>query len=130
MPINYKDVMNELDELSSDFTLVYGNFDLIKSNNYFTPKKESIDFFIKAGNGNEDLILESIFDFEFQPDREGFYQFKLLMTYDGGQYDSYGRCECRSFMEIQHCEIDFICSFEAREREMKINDLLGDFFNL
>lgn len=130
MPINYKDIMSELDELSSNFTLVNGTFDLIKSDYYFTPKKESIDFFIKAGNGNEELIFEAISDFDFDVDREGFYQFKLLMTYDGGQYDSYGRCECRAYMNIEWCDVDFIQSFESRDREIKLESLLDFDFQL
>lgn len=53
------------------------------------------------------------------------------MTYDGGEYDSYGRCTCRSYMEIREIEIDFICTFESRDREEKLNNLLEiDIFNL
>jgi hypothetical protein len=51
------------------------------------------------------------------------------MSYDGGQYDEYGRCECRPYMEIMCIGMEFIQSFESRERDVKIDSLL-DLFEL
>jgi len=125
---DFKSIMEDLHYLSNRYILVLGTLDIRKNqlNRFFS---ENIDFYIKAGNGNEDLILEAIKEYEYDVDREGFYEFKMLMSYDGGQYDEYGRCECRPYMEIMCIGMEFIQSFESRERDVKIDSLL-DLFEL
>ncbi len=119
--------MDEMTSFISQYTLVTGHIDLVKSDNYYSVKDFSgNDIWIRAGGENE-MVYNAIEDGEFSVEREGCYYFTALMTYDGGQYDSYGRCECRPYMEIQHIEFDFICTFESREREQKLNKLLPDF---
>ena len=85
---DFKSIMEDLHYLSNRYILVLGTLDIRKNqlNRFFS---ENIDFYIKAGNGNEDLILEAIKEYEYDVDREGFYEFKMLMSYDGGQYDEY-----------------------------------------
>ena len=122
--IDYKEIMESLNDLTNQYVLITGTFDL------FEERATKIEYWIKAGSGNEELMEEAIKCYEFEKERNGFYGFMALMTYDGGQYDNYGRCECRAYMEIREIDLNFICTFESRNREDKLNILLHEDFNL
>ena len=57
------------------------------------------------------------------------YEIKLLLKYIPGDYDEYGRCTMRDYLEIEHIELEFISTFESRDREQKLNQILSDDFD-
>jgi hypothetical protein len=87
------------------------------------------DFYIIIGKGSSDMIIESLEEHEFEVDREGFYEIKALLKWIPGDYDEYGRCTLRDYLEIEHIELKFISTFESRNREEKLNQILLDDFD-
>lgn len=131
-------IFQEILDIHDKWTAIIGYIDIVKEGNLFVVKNKynstitnSLaneltldDFWIIIGKGQENQILDSLREYEYVVDREGYYEVKALLKWDGGDYDEYGRCIMREYLEIDHIELNFLCSFEARNRESKLNEIL------
>lgn len=133
----------EIMDIHDNWTAIVGCIDIVKFSDRFTIKNVSNsdkvnklanyltqdDFYILIGKAQPFLIFESLSEHDFEVDREGFYEIKALFKWIPGDYDEYGRCTMRDFLDIEHIELNFISTFESRDRESKLNQILSDDFD-
>lgn len=128
--LNYNELIDDLLEIDHNFILIKGNSDVKKVKESFQFKEiKRDDFYIIIGGGNEDYIIESLKEERFSVDREGDYEFIFLLKYIEPEFDS-GHMIMRGYYEILESRLQFIQTFEQREREEKLNDILTDEFYL
>lgn len=137
-------LLQEILDIHDNWTAIVGFIDIVKVNSlygtHFVTKYEYNsditnklankltldDFWTIIGKGEPDMILDSLREYEFKVDREGYYEIKALLKWIGGEYDEYGRCTMRDYLEIDHIELNFIRSFESRNRDNKLNEILSN----
>lgn len=133
----------EIMDIHDNWTAIVGCIDIVYFNTRFTCKSEynladthklanqlsNDNFYTIIGKANSDVIVEALSEHEFEVDREGFYEIKSLLKWVPGDYDDYGRCILRDYLEIEHIELKFISTFESRDREEKLNQILSDDFD-
>ena len=143
--------LQEILDIHNNWTAISGTIDIVKLGDNFTTKNNYSllhntkgpffheinplvneltpdDVWTIIGNGQPDMIINTLNEYEFEVDREGFYEFKALLKWIPGEYDNYGRCIMRDYLEIDHIELNFLESFESRNREIKLNELLSNDF--
>lgn len=133
----------EIMDIHDNWTAIIGCIDIVYFNTRFSVKTEynladthklanqlsNDDFYTIIGRGNTDMIIEALSQHEFEVDREGFYEIKALFKWIPGDYDEYGRCTMRDYLDIEHIELKFISTFEARDRDSKLDKILSDDFD-
>lgn len=138
--MDYKQILEDVLELDESITIIKGFSDIItipdpnKKIGFFPEEKIFKDFnkdsfWVVMGRGGEDLIIESMSDFSCNVDKEGEYEFKAVLRWIPGEYDEYGRCTMRDYLEVEHIEFNFIQTFQQRERESKLNEILTNEFD-
>ena len=142
-----KEFLQEIIDIHNNWTVVSGMIDIVRCEgiSHFVPKLKwnsdkvnplannftEDDFWFIIGKGTKEVIFESLSEHEYEVDREGFYNFNAILKYYRGDYDEYGRMTMPDYFEIYYIELDFIETFEARDREDKLNQILSyDFDNL
>ena len=141
--MDYKQILEDVLELDEQITIIRGISDIImdplKSHPLGYLPEERIfkdfnkdSFWIVMGRGTEELIVESMSESVCDVDRDGEYEFKAILKWVTGDYDEYGRCTMRDYLEVEHIEFDFIQTFQQRERQLKLDEILSkdlvDFF--
>lgn len=133
----------EILDIHDNWTAIIGCIDIIYFNTRFSVKTEynladthklanklsNDDFYTIIGKGQSEMIIETLSEHEFEVDREGFYEIKALFKWIPGDYDEYGRCTLRDYLDIEHIELNFISTFEARDRDSKLDKILSDDFD-
>jgi len=136
------ELFQEIMDIHDNWTAIVGCIDIVKLDNNFTIKRPynsdkvnklandftQDDFWTIIGKGQPELIIEALNEYDFEVDREGFYEIKALLKWIPGDYDEYGRCTMRDYLDIEHIELNFISTFEARDRDSKLDKILSDDF--
>ena len=137
------ELFQEIMDIHDNWTAIVGCIDIVKLDNNFTIKRPynsdkvnklandftQDDFWTIIGKGQPELIIEALNEYDFEVDREGFYEIKALLKWIPGDYDEYGRCTMRDYLNIEHIELNFISTFEARDRDSKLDKILSDDFD-
>lgn len=137
------ELFQEIMDIHDNWTAIIGCIDIVYFDTRFTCKSEyrsadvhplsnqisDGDFYTIIGKANSDMIIDALNEYEFEVDREGFYEIKALLKWIPGDYDEYGRCTMRDYLDIEHIELNFISTFEARDRESKLDKILSDDFD-
>ena len=137
------ELFQEIMDIHDNWTAIVGCIDIVKLDNNFTIKRPynsdkvnklandftQDDFWTIIGKGQPELIIEALNEYDFEVDREGFYEIKALLKWIPGDYDEYGRCTLRDYLDIEHIELNFISTFEARDRDSKLDKILSDDFD-
>ena len=137
------ELFQEIIDIHDNWTAIVGCIDIVKLDNNFTIKRPynsdkvnklandftQDDFWTIIGKGHPELIIDALNEYDFEVDREGFYEIKALLKWIPGDYDEYGRCTMRDYLDIEHIELKFISTFEARDRESKLDKILSDDFD-
>ena len=137
------ELFQEIMDIHDNWTAIVGCIDIVKLDNNFTIKRPynsdkvnklandftQDDFWTIIGKGQPELIIEALNEYDFEVDREGFYEIKALLKWIPGDYDEYGRCTMRDYLDIEHIELNFISTFEARDRDSKLDKILSDDFD-
>ena len=137
------ELFQEIMDIHDNWTAIVGCIDIVKLDNNFTIKRPynsdkvnklandftQDDFWTIIGKGQPELIIEALNEYDFEVDREGFYEIKALFKWIPGDYDEYGRCTMRDYLDIEHIELNFISTFEARDRDSKLDKILSDDFD-
>ena len=141
--MDYKQILEDVLELDEQITIIRGISDIImdplKSHPLGYLPEERIfkdfnkdSFWIVMGRGTEELIVESMSECVCDVDRDGEYEFKAILKWVPGDYDEYGRCTMRDYLEVEHIEFNLIQTFQQRERQSKLDEILSedleDFF--
>lgn len=144
--MSYKEIFDTLLELNESYTLIHGVMDIVnyKDISYrikcdITYDKESLhplskestkdDFWILSGKGDNNEIFKDLLEYDFEVQLEGEYEFKALLKYNRGEYDGQGIMYMPGYYEVVYMETRFIQTFEARDREEKLNQLFSDDIN-
>ena len=153
--MDYKEIFDNILEYSKRYTVIIGYIDIINYK-FISYRCKSVyqdtespwgwstlarninpntDIMVISGNASIESITDSLLDFDFLTvNKEGHYEIKALLKYIPAEYDSEGHCTCRGFEEIEYMETQLIDTFEARERDEKLNVILSEgmdnLFNL
>ena len=123
--MDYKQILEDILELDDKITIIRGISDIIIETNEAVFKDFNKDsFWIVMGRGIEELIVEAMSEYVCDVDSDGEYEFKAILKWVPGDYDDYGRCTMRDYLEVEHIEFNFIQTFQQRDRESKLEDLL------
>ena len=122
----YKQMFEDVLEMNKRYVVISGFGDIIFLDGSPIFKGFTKDnYWVIMGNNNDDMIVEAIMmDGATDADREGEYNFNAILKNVPGEYDEYGRCTLRDTLEIAWIELDFIQTFEQRERQNKLDELL------
>lgn len=129
--MNYQELIEDVKEIWGKYTIVGGFMDIYieepKHTNQITHSyiKQFDNYWIYVGNiDNEDLIncfLQEYYNV-FKP---GCYQFDAVLKYERPEYGDYGRVIDRGGWYIDYIDLKLDHTFEQRERDSKLNELLG-----
>ena len=133
--MDYKQILEDVLEIQESITVIIGYADITNNAayHYYFKDLTNESFWIVIGRGDDNPILESLNELQCDVDMEGEYEFKAVLKHIPGDYDEYGRCTMRDYLEIEHIEFNFIQTFKERERESKLSKILSkdleDIFN-
>ena len=116
----YKEIMEDIIESSKNFVIVQGIGDVVDRGGWMGFKEGQKDFYWHIIGFAEDLIEQEIFEIELEEGlREGEYEFSAIFQLCRHE----GAC-------IEHISLNFTQTFEERERDRKLFDLLPDLFDI
>ena len=124
--IDHKQMLEDILEMNKRYVVISGIGDVIflHGSPIFT-KFTKDNYWVIMGNSNDDMIIESMtVDGAEHVDREGEYSFDAILKYVPGDYDEYGRCTMRDYLEIAYIDLKFNQTFLQRERELKLGEVL------
>jgi len=128
----YKEIFEDIISYEENFVAIIGYSDLVNNDftiglNYIFKDLKEDDFWIILGRSDSKSILDELKNSEFSLEREGEYEFKMLLKYYKGDY-SVGES---GYYEIVYEEFNFIQTFLERERDQKLNSFFDDdIFNI
>ena len=128
--MNHKELIEDVKEINDKFTIIQGVFDIKRndSNKYIVSNIEN-SYWILIGKGSEEMINESFEDYEFDVEIEGEYSIEAVLRYYKPDFDENGRCIMRDYLDVEYINLTFQQSFEEREREFKLNEILDKEFD-
>lgn len=124
--INFKETFDEYKELLKKYTIAQLIVFIRKDQDgeyFFDTVDLKDDLYILGGFFPEELVLESLKDFDFKCiDKEGLWDIQFLLSYCKGSYDE------SSYAEIEYTECQLSCTIEEYEAQQKENALNKDLF--
>ena len=136
--IDYDNLLEDIKDISKRYTIIQGIFDIKKRDIIINGNHISTEFYISniknsywvlIGNDNEEMIVDCLEDFIPKVEREGEYFIECVLSNVGPEYTD-GAISMQGYLDIDYIKYQFQQSFEEREREMKLTELLGEFENL
>ena len=130
--MSYKEIFEDIISYEENFVAIIGYSDLVNNDftiglNYIFKDLKEDDFWIILGRADSKSILDELKNSEFSLEREGEYEFKILLKYYTGDW-SVGES---GYYEIVYEEFNFIQTFLERERDQKLNSFFDDdIFNI
>ena len=115
--MNNSEMIEFLEDYSKSNTVIHGITDVVKIGEYFRLKDNS--YWIILGNLSDDDIKDCLEEEEALVDREGQYEYKAVIRCIGRTWDEPAE------IYIDYIEWKFIESFEARERNNKLEELFN-----
>lgn len=134
--LDYKELIEDVKEIHSRFTIVGGFLDIYTDHTFVNGFIKEFDtYWIYIGNINEDELKESFIEHEYNIEKKpGCYQFEAVLKYEKPEYGDYGRVIAGGYWYIDYIDLKLDHTFEQRERDFKLNELLsgdlGDIFNI
>lgn len=128
--MNHNELIEDIKEINDKFTIIQGVFDIIKrkdTNDYIVSSIEN-SYWVLIGKCSEEMINESFEDYQFDVEREGEYFIEAVLRYYKPEYED-GRCTMRDYLDVEYINLTFQQSFEEREREFKLNEILDKEFD-
>jgi len=126
--LNYKEIIEEIKEITKNLTIVEGVVDVYyhKNHDFYEIKDASNCFWINVGKAPEEEIKECLEDGYYEKNQEGLdlegqYHFDAVL-----KYDYYDNEYSRGYWCIEYIEFHFEQTFLQREREDKLFKLLDD----
>jgi hypothetical protein len=127
----YKEIHEDLREMSKQFVLVDGMIEVHKDeheNHYYIKNPEP---YISLGMCDVDYIKEQISENEIDGEdwSEGLYEFSYLMMFVEGEYDEMGRPTAPEYHEVVSEEYTLLTTFEQMNRTKILDELLDNDIN-
>jgi len=76
------------------------------------------------GNAPDEMIIETMVESDCEVDKSGEYEFYAVLSYVEGETDDCGRYTMRDYLEISHIRWNLIQTFEQRDRQYKLDQIL------
>lgn len=135
--MDYKQILEDVLEFDEQITIIRGFGDVIidpskaRTLGYLPEEMifkefKSDNYWVVMGRGTEELIIEAMSEYVCDVDRDGEYEFKAILKWVPGDYDERGCPTMRDYLEVEHIEFDFIQTFQQRERQLKLDEILSD----
>lgn len=122
----HKDMIESIKDYTKHYTIIRGYCDVfIDPNRTLVPlySVTNNDYWIVLGNLSDeaidDLFEDSSFSDEDGIEREGCYEYSACLYYSSGSWDE------QSESYIDYIDFNFVETFEGRDRDKKLNELLG-----
>ena len=123
--LSHKEMIESVQEYTRNHTLIKGYCDVVIDENTTKSYKVKDNFFwVVLGNSDDELINDIFNDSDLTEndgiEREGCYEYNAAIYYQSSTWDQPGESY------IDYIDFTFIETFEAREREIKLNQLLDN----
>lgn len=136
-PLGHQEMIESVEQYTKNHTLIKGYCDVVidsidsinpklqifVTNDKFYKVKDNF-FWVVLGNSDDKLIndvfIDSLFSVTDGIEREGCYEYNAAIYYQSSTWEEPGESY------IDYIDFTFIETFEAREREYKLNQLLSD----
>ena len=123
--LSHKEMIESVQEYTKNHTLIKGYCDVVIDENTTKSYKVKDNFFwVLLGNSDDELINDIFNDSDLTEndgiEREGCYEYNAAIYYQSSTWDQPGESY------IDYIDFTFIETFEAREREIKLNQLLDN----
>ena len=139
--MNYKQILEDILELDERITIIRGFGDVIvdplkaRTLGYLPEEMmfkefKSDNYWVVMGRGTDELIIEAMSEAVCDVEMEGEWEFSAILKWIPGEYDEYGRCTMRDYLEVQHIEFKFIQTFKQRERQEKLDTIFNNDLDL
>ena len=139
MESKYDSLLDDVIDISKKYIIITGVVDVKRITEKFGQHEHTLkkihnfnedSYFILIGNSPDEMIIESMSELDCDDvDREGEYEYHAVLTWSCGDYDEYGRCTMRDYLDVDHIRWNLIQTFEQRERQFKLDQILEDDFN-
>ena len=131
-----KDLDNLLDDvidIGKTYTIISGVVDV---DNYYNSlgtyqgnikkikKFNEESYYQLIGNAPDEMIIETMLESDCEVDKSGEYEFYAVLSYVEGETDDCGRYTMRDYLEIAHIRWNLIQTFEQRDRQYKLDQIL------
>jgi len=124
--VDYKQILEDVIELNDKLVIIRGVGDVVDRQ---LKDLTTENFWILLGKITQEEAIDCLSEHECEVDRDGEYSYNIVMKYYHGDYDDYGRLTMRGYYDIEYIDWDFIQTFEQRNREMKLNEILSNEFD-
>lgn len=132
--LGHKAMIEYVEQYTKKHTLIKGYCDVVIDENATTSsayknykheyKVKDNSFWVVLGNADDELINKAFEDGQFTEndgvEREGCYQYNAAIYYQSSTWEEPGE------HYIDYIDFTFIETFEAREREIKLNQLFDN----
>ncbi len=123
--MDYNELIDNVKGIHDKYTIVEGYMDMYQGGSYFFIKE--IDcYWVLIGKASVEEIELCLTKSEYEVEKEGCYKFDIVLKYESPEYDDYGRQISGGYWYIDHGNFELDHTFEQREREHKISNLLED----
>ena len=123
MKVNYKELLEDVKEITKDTIIVQSIIDIKKTNNGFYTKVKKGEYWLLLGNiDNEIEILDFFNNHCYDVDKEGEYFVECVLRYIP-EYE-YGP----GYFECKFINIEYLVSFKQRERDNKLQEVFNELF--
>lgn len=123
---HHKDMIESIQDYTKYYTIVRGYCDvIIDPERSIVPYYKVInnDYWIVVGNLCDEVIKDIFSKCSFSVDqgieREGCYEYSACLYYSSGSWDE------PSESYADYIDFKFVQTFECRDRDQKLNELLG-----
>lgn len=123
--MDYSQLVEDIKETSERFTIISGFAD-VYIDQYDNRVIKDLNYWILCGKANDEMIKESMIDYEPEVDKEGCYQFQVVLKYERPDYGDYGRIISGDYFEVVWSSFKLDHTFQQRERDIKL-DVILDF---
>lgn len=136
---SYDSLLDGVISISKKYIIITGVVDVRKVTEKFGQHEHTLkkienfneeSYWVIIGNPQDEMIIETMSELDCDDvDKEGEYEFHAVLTWMNGDYDEYGRCTMRDYLDVDHLRWNLIQTFEQRERQFKLDQILEDDFN-
>jgi hypothetical protein len=131
--MDYGQLLEDLMEFDKHLVVIIGQSDIITSPEpgiRLFKNLKADNFWRIIGRGEDSHIIEALSEYEIvNLDCDGEWEFKAVLKWSPSEYDDYGRLTMRGYLDIKHIEFRFIQTFQQRERQIKLDQILTNEFD-